>query len=278
MNQKSINYLYTFAFYVLLPVAIAKILWSMALFFLDKDALVIPKEESFVYHYNINLAKNIIGVKQDFNTQTEQLQTNNRIDDIKLKGTFFSEGDGFVVLEDQLGTTFLYKNEKYVGYKLIEIYDRRAVLEKNGIKYDIVLEDGDKKSQTKRSNSMQVSQIESEVQEVGTLFFPGEPTQITRAELNSYVKNPNKIWKNIRIQELRKNGALEGFRVNYVKKSSFFDKAGLKSGDVIKAIDGKEIKSLSDVMSYYSEIQTLDGLSITVSRADEELELEFNVN
>ncbi len=278
MNQKSINYLYNFAFYILLPVAIAKIIWSVALFFLDKDALVVPKEKSFVYHYNINLAKNIIGAKQNLVTPTQQLQTNNRIDDIKLKGTFFSDGDGFIVVEDQLGTTFLYKNEKYVGYKLIEIYDRRAVLEKNGVKYDIVLEDGDKKSETKVSNALQAPLGGAEIQEAGALFFPGEPTQITRAELNSYVKNPNKIWKNIRIQELRKNGALEGFRVNYVKKSSFFDKAGLKSGDVIKAIDGKEIKSLSDVMSYYAEVQTLDGLSLTVARGEDELELEFNVN
>jgi general secretion pathway protein C len=162
---------------------------------------------------------------------------------------------------------------------LIEVYEERAVLEKNGIKYDIVLEDDDSESGASSPSKSSAKPIESkQVEEPAAVFVPGEPTQISRNELNSYVKNPNKIWKNVRIQELRRDGNLEGFRVNYVKKGSFFEKAGLKSGDVIKGLDGKEIKSLSDVMKYYSEVQTLDGLSLSVSRGDEELELEFNVN
>jgi len=143
MNQKSTNYLYLFSLYILLPVAIAKLLWSVGLFFLDKDALVPPKEGEFSYYYNINLAKNIIGDRK-VTAKIETVETHSRIDDIKLKGTYAAEDESFIVIEDQLGTTFLYKNEKYVGYKLIEVYDERAVLEKNGVKYDIVLEDEDK--------------------------------------------------------------------------------------------------------------------------------------
>jgi len=112
----------------------------------------------------------------------------------------------------------------------------------------------------------------------GTSAESFEPVAITHDEVEDYIKNPNKIWRNIRIQELRKNGQIDGFRVNYVKKGSFFDKAGLKSGDVIKAIDGNEIKSLSDVMKYYNDINNLDGLSLTVLRGGNEVELEFNIN
>ena len=49
MKQKSNNYFYIVAFYIILPIALAKLLWSGALFFLDKDALETPKQESFVY-------------------------------------------------------------------------------------------------------------------------------------------------------------------------------------------------------------------------------------
>jgi len=275
MNQKSTNYLKVFAVYFLLPIALAKLLWSVGLFFLDKDALSVPKEESFIYHYNINLANNIIGSPKQTSHATQPTETHNRIDDIRLTGTFISGDSSFVVIEDNLGTTFLYVSEKYVGYTLIEVYDQRAVLEKNGKKYDLVLaEDKD----SAKSSSSSSSSTESSKPEESVEFIPGEPVQLTHDELNSYVKNPNKIWKNIRIQELRKNGTIDGFRVNYVKKGSFFEKAGLKSGDVIKGIDGKEIKSLSDVMKYYSNVQTLDGLSLSIARGEEELDLEFNVN
>jgi len=275
MNQKSTNYLYLFSLYILLPVAVVKLLWSVGLFFLDKDALSAPKEGEFSYYYNINLAKNIIGDRKVI-AKTEPVETHSRIDDIKLKGTYAAEDESFIVIEDQLGTTFLYKNEKYVGYRLIEVYDERAVLEKNGIKYDIVLEDEDNGATP--STNRGSSHSEPTVTEPEEQFVPGEPVRLTRNELNSYVKNPNKIWKNIRIQELRRDGTLNGFRVNYVKKGSFFDKAGLKSGDVIKSIDGKEIKTLSDVMKYYSNVNSLDGLTLGISRGDDEIDLEFNVN
>lgn len=277
MNQKSNNYLYTFALYILLPIAIAKLLWSVGLYFLDKDALNTPKEGGYSYYYNINLAKNIIGVRKTV-VQTQPAETHERIDDIKLKGTYASDDESFIVIEDNLGTTFLYRGEKYVGYRLVEVYDERAVLEKDGRKYDIVLADEDQSSEASASSRPSHNTNTESSNAPAVEFVPGEPVQLTRSELNSYVKNPNKIWKNIRIQELRRNGALDGFRVNYVKKGSFFDSAGLKSGDVIKAIDGKEIKSLADVMKYYSNVGTLDGLSLSVARGEEELDLEFNVN
>jgi general secretion pathway protein C len=276
MNQKSSNYLYNFALFILLPFAIVKLLWSVGLFFLDKDALTAQKEGNFIYHYNINLAKNIIGGSKII-SPIKQVETHNRVDDIKLKGTYASAAESFIVIEDHLGTTFLYLFEKYVGYKLIEVYDERAVLEKNGIKYDIILESVDEKSSSSRGNQTSAKSAK-QTAETKVEFIPGEPVTLTRSELNSFVKNPNKIWKNIRIQELRKDGTLNGFRVNYVKKGSFFESAGLKSGDVITGIDGKEIQSLSDVMKYYSNVETLDGLSLSVSRGEEELDLEFNVN
>ncbi len=276
MNQKSTNYLYNFAIYLLLPFAIVKLLWSVGLFFLDKDALASQKEGDFIYHYNINLAKNIISDKMDAPV-VQEVETHDRVEDIKLKGTYASEGDSFIVIEDHLGTTFLYKGEKYLGYRLVAVYEQRAVLEKNGRKYDIVLVDDDSKS-TPSSSGQTPPRTPNMDSPAESVYAPDEPVTLTRNELDTYVKNPNKIWKNIRIQELRRDGKLNGFRVNYVKKDSFFYKAGLKSGDIIKSIDGKEIKTLADVMKYYSNVNSLDGLTLGVSRGDEEIDLEFSVN
>ncbi len=276
MSQKLDRVLYFFSLYILIPIALVKLFWSGVGFFLDKEPLSSLKGEEFIYHYKIDLAKNILTTKERVAPPKEEIKTYNRIDDIKLKGTYAStSGDGFIVIEDSLGTTFLYKNEKYVGYKLIEIYATRAVLERDGLKYDIVLE-SDEGSQRDLGSSL--SSESHNIKEEAVEFTSNGLTKITREELNSYIKNPNKIWKNIRIQELRKDGNLQGFRVNYVKKGSFFQKAGLKSGDVIKSIDGKELKSLADVMKYYHDIESLDALTLSILRGEEEFELEFNVN
>jgi general secretion pathway protein C len=207
----------------------------------------------------------------------QQIEATNRIKDIKLKGTYLDGKQSFIVVEDQLGTTFLYKGDRYVGYVLKEIYDGRAIFEKNGKNYDIVIDEDEGTKNVHKVTSGTTAASDDAFMNSGGRE-PYEPVVVTRDEIDSYIKNPNKIWRNIRIQEIRKNGQINGFRVNYVKKGSFFDQSGLKSGDIIKAIDGNEIKSLSDVMKYYNDIKNLDGLSLTVLRGGNEVELEFNIN
>ncbi len=276
MNQTFSRVLKAFIVYVLLPFALVKILYTIVVFlFLSKDDVVQPKTENLSYHYSMDLGLKILSTKSSVPV-VQQIEATNRIKDIALKGTYLEGDQSFIVIEDQLGTTFLHKGERYVGYRLVEIYDGRAIFEKNGKNYDLVIEDDEhQKSMHPGSFSSGSGGAASSVHENADAFAP---VVVTREEIDSYIKNPNKIWRNIRIQEIRKNGQIDGFRVNYVKKGSFFDRSGLRSGDIIKAIDGSEIKSLSDVMKYYNDIKNLDGLSLTVLRGGNEVELEFNIN
>jgi len=277
MNQSSAKMLRVFIIYVLLPFAIVKIAYAVVTFlFLQKDDVVKPKRESLSYHYSMDLGYKVLSTLTG-KPVVQQIEATNRIKDIKLKGTYLDGAQSFIVVEDQLGTTFLYKGDRYVGYVLKEIYDGRAIFEKNGKNYDLVIEEdnGKKHPSGHAGNFVSGGNKATAGGNSGESF---EPVTVTRDEIDSYIKNPNKIWRNIRIQEIRRNGQIDGFRVNYVKKGSFFDQSGLKSGDIIKAIDGSEIRSLSDVMRYYNDIKNLDGLSLTVLRGGNEVELEFNIN
>jgi general secretion pathway protein C len=273
MSQNFSRKLRFFALFIVLPLVIAKFLWSLSLFFLDKGSEESKKVENYSYHYNLNLASKIIGgvdpiIKHEPIVESDDGE---EIKNIKLKGTYLGGDASFMVIEDGGVSNFIYIGESYKGYELVRVSEKKVGLEKNGKNYYILLWDEEKSSSPPVSKSHTSPTMESPV-------TPGMPATITRDDLNSYVKNPNKIWKNIRIQEQRVNGQISGFRVNYVKKHSFFDKAGLKSGDVIKGIDGNEITSLADVMKYYTNIESLDSLSLTVERGGEEIELDFNVN
>ncbi len=259
------------AAYILLPLIVAKLLWSVALFFMEKSSAHVTTQENYGYHYSLNLANKIIGSKGILTPPEPILSDDDgeEIKNIKLKGTYLGGDASFMIIEDGTESKFVYIGETYKGYELVRVSERKVGLEKHGKRYYVLLWDEDSKTPQKR-----VQREEDRVTEP----TPGAPVIVTRDELHSYIKDPNKIWRNIRIQEQRTNGQIDGFRVNYVKKGSFFDSAGLRSGDIIKGIDGNEIHSLADVMKYYSNIENLDSLSLTVLRGDEELELDFNVN
>ncbi len=276
MNQRSIDLFKTAILYLLLPFAAVKLIYSVVtMLYLAKDDVVTPKVSQLSYHYALDLAPKFLPFKAHV-APVQEIEAADRIKDITLKGTYLEGVNSFIVIEDHLGTTFLYKGDRYMGYVLKAIYDNRAIFEKNGKNYDLVIAEEGSKTKSRGGHA--------EIPGGGARGVPSpqpqpfEPVVVTHEEVQSYIKNPNKIWRNIRIQELRKHGQIEGFRVNYVKKGSFFDQAGLRSGDVIKAIDGSEIHSLSDVMRYYNNINNLDGLTLTVQRGGEDIDLEFNIN
>ncbi len=262
-----------FALFVVLPLVVAKLLWSLSLFFLDKGVVENTKGENYSYHYNLNLSSKIIG-NENTTIKDEPVVGDNdgeEIKNIKLKGTYLGGDASFMIIEDGGNSNFVYIGESYKGYEVVRISEKKVGLKKHGKNYYILL--WDEENTSSKTTPSPLSNVQPTPEP-----SPGMPASISKEELHTYIKDPNKIWKSIRIQEQRENGQISGFRVNYVKKSSFFDQAGLRSGDVIKGIDGNEITSLADVMKYYTNVDSLESLSLTVERAGEELELDFNVN
>ncbi len=273
MNRTLDKKLYFIIITILLPIAIVKIFYSIVGFYLQKDDLKSKEQNEYMSYYNLFLANKFF-TKPDIKNQNIPIEAE-KLDDLKLKATYISGNSSFIIVEDEHGTDFVYINESFKGYKLTHIFDLKAVFSKNGETYEIVIDEIKEQDRDYFINEIEGGEIPMH-KDVDMVILE-EPIGVTKQELDSYMRNPNKIWRNIRVQEIRKDGQIDGFRVNYVKKSSFFDKSGLKSGDIIKAIDGKEIKSLADVMKYYNNIRNLDSLSLTILRGKEEIELSFYI-
>ncbi len=258
--------------YILLPLAVTKLLWSISTLFLDKGVLHKERSKNYNYHYSLNIANKIVGENiPEIPTRVEE-DDGEKLDNIKLKGTYLGGDASFIIIEDDGESKFIYIGEKFRGYELIKVGERKVVFERNGKNYYVLLNEEDEELDSGFSR-------QTHNKKSGADGEQGSPeVKVTRDTINDYIKNPNKIWNNIRIQERRKDGVLDGFRVNYVKRGSFFEKAGLKSGDIIKAIDGSPIESLADVMRYYNGVDTLESLSLTVLRGDQEVELDFSIN
>jgi general secretion pathway protein C len=277
MNQNFNKKFRFFMLFIALPLVLAKLIWSGALIFLDKSNSKILRGENYNYHYSLSLADKFIGEHKVLPKKRVDKDDGEKLDNIKLKGTYLGGDASFIIIEDGTSESkFIYIGDDFRGYNLTKVGESKVVFEKGGKNYYVLLNDKDNRDTKSKASSISDNmppppdEIESTP--------PTTPATIERSELNSYIKNPDKIWKNIRIQEQRSNGQISGFRVNYVKKGSFFERGGLRSGDIIKGIDGNEIKSLADVMKYYTNIDSLDSLSLTVLRGGSEIELDFSVN
>jgi general secretion pathway protein C len=105
----------------------------------------------------------------------------------------------------------------------------------------------------------------------------GDTRIIKRTLIEEYAQNPDKIWKNIGLYEVKNGDKLEGFKVRFVRKGSPFEKLGLKRGDIIKAINGEPIVDYATPMQMLRYADTIEDLAITVERNHEEQELKYEV-
>lgn len=185
--------------------------------------------------------------------------------------------------------TVLYKNKTKVlsrgdeinGFKLEGAGSHFATFSKHSKTYQVHLTRGKKSSQTASSIQSVPASAErqsSSSQAEGEVVDAGDHRIVDRSLVEYYAKNMEDIMKDIGIVDQKEGKNLKGFRVTFVRKNSHFSKLGLRRGDVIKSINGQEITSYNDAMNVYKNIDKMNGLSLTVTRGKEEMELEYEIN
>jgi len=267
MSQSSDKTILFFIKYMLIPAIVIKLIYSISLFYLDKDLLPQSESGNISFITKTRLAYKVLDAKK-VEPKQEVVETGKKITDFKLKGTYVSGDDSFVIIDDAGSTEFIYMGESYQGYKLIKVYENKAIFDKDGITYELTMY-----NLTKNFTTNEPRKIPKKASSDGEYVVP---IDIDKEDVTYYAQNPDKIWNNIRIRDYRTQNGIE-FKVGYVRRGTIFDKIGLKVGDIITAIDGQTPQSMADVMKYYSDINSLDSLILTIKRKDQEMDLEFRI-
>jgi len=89
---------------------------------------------------------------------------------------------------------------------------------------------------------------------------------VNRTQIDTAVKDANTLMKQIRIRPHFKNGKPDGFRLTGIRPNSIFYNMGLKSGDIIMGVDGKDIESVDDALKFYQNLQSSSKVQLQIKR------------
>jgi len=195
----------------------------------------------------------------------------------KLLGLYNSKKTLVATVEKANKTEVLSRGETtHNGFKLVSAGANFVIFKKNSQEFKLSLENtrssrgshrlGGNTSQTKRVQSHTNSKI---VEEDGIKHIP-------KTLLTSYTKDMDKIWKDVSLAPYKKNGKVDGFKVNFVKKGSDIEKLGLRRGDILKAVNAEPL-NLSSAMNFFNSINSLDNLTLTVERNGKSEDLEYEI-
>ncbi len=94
--------------------------------------------------------------------------------------------------------------------------------------------------------------------------------QVSRSEVDKSLKNVHQLLTQVRIRPHFRDGNPDGLAISNIKPGSFFAKLGLRNGDIVQGINGRNIKSPDDVMEVYQRLKSGSRVALQVMRNGEE--------
>jgi len=210
-------------------------------------------------HYQAIVERNL------FKTNTETGKEPNKLDietlqptdlNLNLLGTITGDQkEAYAVIEDTAEKKQdLYRIGDTIQNATVKMILReKVVLNVNGKDEILGIE--------KTSGSQKIRKPSTELGRAGS-----QNITVKRSQIDSAIKDVNTLMKQVRIRPNFKNGKPDGFRLTGIRPNSIFYKMGLKSGDVIMGVDGKDIESVDDALKFYQNLQSSPNVRLQIKR------------
>jgi len=267
---------FQYAIYALGAVAVVKLLWFIVTLILLPSTTQELESQGDIkpLYYRLSLAKKDgEAIKPKPKPVTKKSAT--PISALVLLGIYKSSDTVVVTVQKGSKTTVLSKGEAISGFTLVDATRKEAFFEKNGKNYTLKFK---KKKRSAAAKSMISTVKTPQKEEPKADIYEDDGIKVVKRDMiQDYMKKPKDIWKDIGISEIKNGKDITGFRVRFVRKDSGFEKLGIKRGDIILAINGERLDSYQDAFSAYKNIQTIENLTLTIKRKNQEMELDYEI-
>jgi len=266
----------------LLFLLVLKLLWFIVQIIWLTAVDIDQKEDhgSKALYYRVKLTPNEAPAPQKQTAPVER-KISGSIKDITLLAIYSDSEISVITVEYKHKTKVLASGDELNGFTFDGAESNFAMFSKNDKNYKVLLDKNDKGSSHKNSIKTVSSSVHPkriEKKPVGEVTNEGSVKIIDRSLLEHYADNMDDIYKNIGISEIKDGKDLKGFKINFVRRDSPFAKLGIRRNDIIKSINGQEIKSYNAAFDLYKNIKNVDELSLLIQRGKEEMELNYEIN
>lgn len=108
---------------------------------------------------------------------------------------------------------------------------------------------------------------------------PGRPVRaiLDRREVEQAMGDLPKLLSQARAVPYMVNGAMNGFRLDYIAPSSFYEKIGLKYGDVLQQVNGVDIRDPGTMLTLFQQLRNERSVKLDVLRNNQRTAMTFDI-
>ena len=100
---------------------------------------------------------------------------------------------------------------------------------------------------------------------------------LDRREVEQAMNDLPKLLSQARAVPVLTNGTMTGFRLDYIAPTSFYEKIGLQYGDVLKQVNGVEIKDPGTMLSLFQQLRNEKSVKLDLLRNNQRTTMMFEI-
>jgi general secretion pathway protein C len=175
---------------------------------------------------------------------------------LTLRGTIAGPKEVARAIIEEKNQQKSYKiGDEVKGATVLAIYRNKVIMDVNGQEQMLVVKETDTKSRvSSRSTPSRPSQ---------------RPSPTSSSGLTSIMQNLDQYIGSARVVPYFKGGEPYGFRVSNLKEDAMIYEIGVRSGDIIRSVNGIPIRTPEDAFNVYQELQNESTVEVELERQGE---------
>ncbi len=175
------------------------------------------------------------------------------VEGLSFIGSVISKNRKLAFLKKGNQVFFLEEGDRVNGFKIKEINKIFVKLQKGNQLYVLYPKGGNSSIYPKQKNAT-TQNLEKKI------------IKVSKLEVQKETEDIGKLLKNVRIVPVVKNGETIGFRFTYISPKSPLYKYGLRSGDLIKSINGMPVRTAEEAFKIYNMLRNEEHITLEIER------------
>lgn len=100
---------------------------------------------------------------------------------------------------------------------------------------------------------------------------------LDRREVDQAMNDLPKLLSQARAVPYLLNGAMSGFRLDFIAPTSFYEKIGLQRGDVLQQVNGVEIRDPATMLTLFQQLRNEQTVKLDVLRNNQRSTLTYDI-
>jgi general secretion pathway protein C len=100
---------------------------------------------------------------------------------------------------------------------------------------------------------------------------------LRRSMIDNAIQDVNQLLTQVNVRPHFHQGQPDGLMLSRIKPNSLFMRMGLRNGDVISGVNGRNIQSVDDALTFYESLRSADKVMVQLKRGGRERTIEYNI-